>query len=350
MRGACVSAERWVSTTDVAGVAERLRSAERVAVFTHLKPDGDAVGSTLALARALTIVGKGATPVYLKPWPARFTAIVGATPVVHERDGDAWTRAPGVADADTVVICDTGSWGQVAGARGVIESKRERAIIIDHHAHGDPEMAPTRLIEVGAAAACEILASVVCELLGQTPDRLPTEIGIPLYLGIATDTGWFRYSNTTASTLRLAAALIESGVRANELYQMVEQCDTAGRVRLIGRAVAGMDLTHDGSVAVITVRQKDLAETGASVDEASGLTDLPQMIESVRVVAVLIEQDDGSTKVSLRSKAGAAEVDVNAAAQRLGGGGHKHAAGARLKDTIESARARVIEAIDGAVR
>lgn len=342
----------WASNADVGVVVARLRAAERVAVLTHLKPDGDAVGSTLALARTLTRIGKHATPVYMDPWANRFDAIVGDTDVIFEREG--WEADERVRGADLVVVCDTGSWGQIAGARAYVEARSDRAVIIDHHAHGDPEMAPMRLIETKAAAACEIMARVCGGLLGVDAEALPVDVAQALYLGIATDTGWFRYSNTTRATLVLAADLLAAGVCANALYQAVEQSDTEGRVRLIGRAVEGMEILDDGALALITIRQKDLKECGARLDEAGGLTDLPQMIGSVRAVAVLIEQEDGSTKISLRSKAEAPGmtdvVDVNEAAQTLGGGGHKHAAGARLAEGVVEARVRVLAALEGEMR
>ena len=344
-----MSEHGWESNAGVADVVASLRAARRIALFTHLKPDGDAVGSTLALARALVRMGKVATPVYLEPWSARFDAIVGATDVIHERAG--WEEDARVRDADLVLVCDTGSWGQIAGARAFVEARRDRVVIIDHHAHGDGEMAAMRLIDTVAAAACEIAAKVCCGLLGVEAVRMPVDVGEALYLGISTDTGWFRYSNTTRATMMLAADLIAAGVRANELYQAVEQSDTEGRVRLIGRAVEGMEILDDGAMALMTVRQKDLRECGASLDEAGGLTDLPQMIGSGRGVAVLIEQEDGTTKISLRSKAEAPGmtdvVDVNKAAQTLGGGGHKHAAGARLDVGVDAARGRVLAAIEG---
>lgn len=347
-----MSKAEWSSNADVGMVVARLREAQRVAVLTHLKPDGDAVGSSLALARALTMAGKRATPVFMDPWANRFDPIVGATEVIFERQG--WERDERVRDADLVVVCDTGSWAQIAGAREYVAQRTGRTLIIDHHAHGDAEMGALRLIETRAAAACEIIARVCQGLLGVQAEALPVEVAQALYLGIATDTGWFRYSNTTRATMVLAADLLAAGVQANALYQAVEQSDTEGRVRLIGRAVEGMEILDDGALALITIRQKDLQECGARLEEAGGLTDLPQMIGSVRAVAVLIEQEDGTTKISLRSKAEAPGmtdvVDVNEAAQTLGGGGHKHAAGARLAMSVDDARPRVLAAIEGEMR
>ena len=340
--------QAWESNADISAIARRIGDARRVAIFTHAKPDGDAIGSTLALARTLTRLGKHAVPVYLNPWPDRFDPIVGDTPIIKEHRDTFAEEA--LQEIDLAVILDTGSWNQLADARAWLEPRADHTIIIDHHAHGEPEIAEMRLIDTSAAAAAEIAAELCAQLLGVPTNKLPVEVAEPLYLGIATDTGFFRYSSVTPGTMRLAAALIDAGVEHNALYRLVEQSDDVSRLRLITRSLNNMTFHAGDTVAVIAISQKDAEECGVSMDDVGGLGDLPQSVASVRAVAVLTELEADLTKVSFRSKAGKNHIDVNQVAQQFGGGGHVHAAGAKIHEALDSARARVIAALEGAAR
>lgn len=337
----------WSSNTDVPGIAERLAGARNIAVLTHIKPDGDAIGSTLALARTLGRLGARATPVYAGPMPPWTDAVVGDTPVLLAPE-EGWDPAP-LGETDAIVILDTGSWPQLEPFRAWLAPRRGIACIIDHHPTGDDGCAELRCIIPAAAAVCEPVAELCTVMLGLgSPAGLPPDIATPLHLGIATDTGWFRYPNTTARTLRLAADLIDAGVDHNALYRMVDQSDGVPRLLLMGRALASVELHDDNRIALMTITQRDLAETGATVADASGFTDPPQQVRSVRVVAVLVETDPGRTKVSLRSKDDDDAVDVAAIARQLGGGGHTRAAGVRTDMGLEQTRRRLLELLGDA--
>ena len=341
------SRRTWSSNTTLAEIAVRLRGVARVVVLTHSKPDGDAVGSTLALARSLRRLGIEALPVYLAPWPSKFDTIVGDTPIMHERH--KWWDEPEIKSADLALVMDTGSWNQVADAKHFLQGRLTETIIIDHHGHGDIDDQTMRYIDVAAAAAAEPAAALCVMLLGvASPRELPAEIAEPLYLGIASDTGWFRYANTTSHTLRLAADLIDAGVNADRIFQVTEQSDSPARLRLMKRAISGLQLLDNDRVAIMALRRKDFDDTGATDDEAGGLVDLPKSIGTVRVIVLATEMEPGLTKFSFRSKAGAGEVDVNLLAQRFGGGGHKLAAGAKIKAPLDEAVARVAAALTGA--
>ncbi len=340
--------DAWASTGTLDDVAATLRDASDVVILTHAKPDGDAVGSTLALARTLAAMGKRATPVYLGPWPTRYDAIVAGTPTIREADG--WSDDDALGDPDAVVIADTGSWSQVAAAAPFIRANADRAIVIDHHSHGDADIAPTRLIETNAAAAAEIVARLCMRLLGlDRPSELPLDVATPLYLGVATDTGWFRFPNTSAGTLRLAADLFEAGVDADRLHQISDQSDSPARLLLMRRALDSLRFLCDDRAAVMRLSREDFASAGATDDEAGGIIDLPKTVGATRVVALLTEVEPALTKVSFRSKAGEPLIDVNLVAQRFGGGGHVHAAGARLESSLDAATERVTHALEEAI-
>ncbi|TVQ31720.1 MAG: bifunctional oligoribonuclease/PAP phosphatase NrnA [Phycisphaeraceae bacterium] len=338
----------WSSNTDLDAIAQRLRSARSVLLLTHSRPDGDAIGSTLAVTRTLHKLGIEARPVYMGPWAHRFDEIVDDTPVL--RIGGPGQLPGGADEPDVILILDTGSWSQLAEARDWLKGRAERIIVIDHHLHGDPALASMRLIEGKASAACQPAAELCRRMLDlQSASELPVEIAEPLYLGLATDTGWFRHSNVKPAVFTLAGELLKAGVNHSNIYEAIEQSDTAARLCLIGRALASLKLHADNQVAVMSLTRQDFKDCGGELEDSGGVTDLPMSVESVRVAAVLTELDDKLTKLSLRSKparrGGAKLIDVNQVAITLGGGGHAQASGAKIHEPLDTARRLVIEAL-----
>lgn len=341
----------YVSTADAAEIAARLRAAGSAIVLTHGKPDGDAVGSTLAVVRALRLRGATAHAWYVGPWPTWIGAIANDTPAsFHKLSADHPAPPSLDREPDAVVICDTGSWNQLDGVRTWLEQRNNRAVVIDHHLNGNASVAPLRLIDVKAASATEVAAPVIDELLGLKGGAFPREVAEALFLGLATDTGWFRFSNVTPRTLRLAARLIESGVEHPRLYELTEQQNSAGRIRLMARALGSMKLHAANSIAMLSLTRQDFVDCGANEEDTGGFGDQPMTIVGVRVVAVLTEMTrpgdpHPTTKVSLRSKPGPGAVDVAAACATMGGGGHARAAGAKLKLPLKDATAAVLRAL-----
>ena len=351
----------WTSNTTLPDIAARLRTARRVIVLTHLKPDGDAVGSTMALVRALNRPGAwnaGGPPRaqawYYGPPPPWLAEACGDTPHIvlgrHDTPGADLREEP-----DAVVILDTGSWSQLEPVAEWLAPRRDRAIIIDHHAQGDPDVAAMRYISVPSAAVCEPAAEL-CRLLLGSPDlrSLPRDVATPLYLGLATDTGWFRHSNVTPGVMHTAAELLAAGAEHIRLYAMTEQ-NSPERLRIMARALASIELLCDGRLAVMSVSERDFKETGATSGDTGGLTDLTQSLPHVQVSAFLSAAspadfglpNDGRemTKISLRSKSIEPAVDVNVVAKGLGGGGHARAAGARMEASTAAAKARIAELV-----
>lgn len=335
-------------------MARWLADKRAVVAITHAKPDGDAIGSTIAIVRALNIAAGGsdagfggvasrAEAWYAGPLPPWTSGVKGSTRV-KEIGGNG--RA-GSLEPDAIVICDTGSWAQLGPYRAWLEPSADRTILIDHHLRGDADVSPRRYIDGKAASACELVAELCREVLGlDSCAELPPEVAEPLYLGTATDTGWFRHSNVRPATMRLAADLLETGIDHERLFEIVEQRDRPARMRLLARALSSLEFHHDDRAAVMTLTRSDFDKCGGSPGDTGGFADVVRSVEPVRVVAMLTEQtDDGAriTKLSLRSKGGPGMIDVNAVAAELGGGGHAQAAGAKLSMPIDEAKARVIE-------
>lgn len=340
----------WETNTSARDVATRLRAARNVVLLTHSKPDGDAAGSTLALARTLTHVGVSAMTWYVGPVPRWLNEIAGATPfeVVDPNAKMNTTAAPGM-DADAVVILDTGSWSQLMEMRDWLLPRFDQTIVIDHHLHGDADSAATKFLGKGEASTTQVLAPICCGLLDCTPDKLPTDVASAIYLGMATDTQWFRLSNVSSKTLRLAGDLLDAGVVHTRLYEIIEQRDVPSRWKLLGRALSSLELHHNGTVALMRLTLKDFADCGADRNDTSGFADMVQSIASVQVSVVITEAetvpgDPPTTKISMRSRPGPSAIDVNKATMALGGGGHARAAGAKMVGvTMDQARTRVLE-------
>ncbi len=346
----------WTSTTDADGVANTLRAASRILVLTHTKPDGDALGSTLALVRSLQRIGKEATAWYVGPMPRWASQVIAGTPV---RILDSATAAAlladpaasGEQDPDAIVIVDTGSWMQIEELKPFVATRTAKVIVVDHHLSGNADISSRRCIDGRAAAAAEIMAGVCVRLLGKkSAVELPLDIASALYLGLATDTGWFHFSNTRPNTLRLAADLVDAGVDFPKLFEMIEQQDRPARLRLVGRAMNSLELFSKDTVAMMTLTRRDFDETHGDSEDTGGFANYALAVAGMQVAVILTEaagrEGKGPlTKVSFRSKPGPDAVDVAAICQKLGGGGHARAAGVKVMMGVVETKLKVLEAL-----
>jgi phosphoesterase RecJ-like protein len=342
----------WASNSDLPAIASWLRGVKRVVVLTHVKPDGDAVGSTVAATRAINLAAgrQVAMPWYWGPLPDWMPEVIGDTAyrVVDEQNRAEHDDGE---DPDGVLILDTGSWTQLHEVREWLLKRTHIAAMIDHHRQGDPDVADKRVIEGDAAAVCEPVAEL-CSLLLKAPgvSALPLEVAEPLYLGLATDTGWFKHSNVSPPVLRTAAALLEAGVNHSRLYALVEQRDRVSRLRLMARALSSLELHDRDRIAVLTLTLQDFHDCHAASTDSAGFSELALSADKVQVCVLITEafvhEGDGNiTKVSFRSKEGPDSVDVNAVAKKLGGGGHIRAAGAKVSAGVAETRKRVLGAL-----
>lgn len=344
------------SNIDLAGAAEKILAAKRVGVTTHAKPDGDAFGAVVALAAALRELGKQVEAWFVPPVPANFSALRGS--------GLVRVYRPGVVpeDLDLLVLLDTAADAQMAPMQGELARLLPRTLIVDHHLTGDLAAA-WRCIDERAPACCQMVASLIEKLsarAGGADGRLFTPtVCEALFVGIASDTGWFRFSNTQPQTHELAAELMRRGVDPTELYRKLEQTERPQKLALQARALQSLRLLADGQLAVMVLRASDFAETGSRLEETERLVDLPQAVSSVRVTVLIVEplpgeqngqklSDQSAIRVSFRSKPGPGAVNVAELAQQLGGGGHACAAGVKITGSLEQVVGEVISAATAA--
>ncbi len=336
----------WASNTTPEALAAWLRGLRRVVITTHVKPDGDAVGSTLGLTRALGAAGIEAVPWYFGPLPDWMEPVAAGTKYrVVDQNG----LPP--EEPDGVVILDTGSWSQLHDVADWLKERHAIAAVIDHHANGDADVAPRRWVDVSAAAVCQPAAELSRLLLGASRlDDLPRPVAEALYLGVATDTGWFRHSNVTARAMRDAAGLLAAGARHSWLYEAVEQQDRPSRLTLMARALGSLKMLKGGRIAIMTLTLQDFHDCHAAPIDSSGFVDLPMSVKGVMLSIVITETFTGPhgthiTKVSMRAKEGPEAIDANALARKLGGGGHLRASGAKMSLPLAEATKKVLEAV-----
>jgi phosphoesterase RecJ-like protein len=287
-----------------------LRAAPRVVVVTHESPDGDALGSLVAAARGLRLAGLEAH------------GVIADAPVPREyRWLASGEVADGIGEGPYVVLAvDCGSEARIAGPAGVVAGAAT-VVNVDHH-HDNTRFGSVNVVD-GVAPCASIMVAEVLERLGVTLD-LPTATA--LYVGLVTDTGRFQYSNTTPAAFAFAARLTSLGVEPGAVFARLYEGVPASRVRLHGRALAGIAVDPGGLLASTVITRQDFADAGADDAAADGVIESVRAIEGVEVAAVIRELPDGAGhKVSLRSGSGA--VDVSAIARTGGGGGHPRAAG-----------------------
>ena len=299
-----------------------LREGDDFLILTHTSPDGDTLGSASALCRALRAMGKRANIACSDPIPQKYSFLV--EPDLPEPF--AYRRIVSVDVADVQLLGDA-----LAGYGDRIE------LCIDHHP-SNCIRADIRLLDTAAAAAAEVVYELI-RALGVTPDR---QMAIQVYTGISTDSGCFRFSNTTARTHRIAAELFELGIDHTEIDRRMFETQSRGYVALEQQVLASIEYHFDGLCALVAVTREMLEQSGVSDSELDGIAQLPRQIEGVEVGATLKQKQDGEFRVSLRTNRW---LNASEICERLGGGGHVRAAGCRIHGDLAGAKRQLLEAI-----
>ncbi len=306
----------------------------RVLLLTHERPDGDALGCLIGLSRLLRGAGKDVTAVCFGAPGPRYAKLVASAELTILPE-DSLVVDPDKFDG--VIISDTCALSQLTPAAYVLISKSIPVVAIDHHVTRD-DIADCAVIDASASAS-SLQVLELAETMGWPIDL---ETATALFTGIATDTGWFQFSNTDARTLQAAARLIEQGVLPNELYQTYYMSDQPARARLLGAALSQLELHAEDRIAVLCVTPDLLESCSATRSDSEDLINEPMRIGTVEASVLLSSLDAGVTKVSLRSKR---FVNCAALAAELGGGGHERAAGVRIKSDLQSVKKLILKAV-----
>jgi phosphoesterase RecJ-like protein len=312
---------------DLSAICRILREKDRFLVACHENPEGDAIGSELALALALRKMGKTATVLNADPVPGNLLFLPGADTVVFEEDGSRY---------DVAVVLDCGSPERTGRVAPELR-KCPLLVNIDHHrTNGD--RGELSLVDPDAAAT-GLLIHRVLSAMGYD---ICLDVATNIYVAVLTDTGSFHYSSSSPEAFEVAGEMVRRGVDPWAVAERVYETQSAHRLRLLGRVLESLEVSAGGKVASITTMRETLREFAAGKDALEGFINYPRSIVGVEVAVSFREEEGDVFRVSFRSKG---RVDVSAVAARFGGGGHRNAAGCTVPGAFPDVKRKVLEAL-----
>ncbi len=306
-------------------IIQEIEKAQSIVILTHETPDGDAIGSSLAMRVALKQIGKE-PDVVIREVPKIFDFLPGRDEIKSDSD---------IEEYDLAISLDCADFKRLVGNEYF--EKAKQTIVIDHH--GSNKMyGDINFVNPVAPACCQILIG----MFQYFDIKIDKELGTCILTGIITDTGGFRYSGVTPETFEFTAELLEKGVNVSEIYKRVLETKTKANFELMKRTVNRMEFLEDGKVTFTYITNKDLEEVDAKIGDHEGLVENGRDIEGVEV-SVFIRQrdnDENTYKVSMRSND---YVNVSDVCLMFGGGGHERAAGAIVQGDIEQVKQKVMK-------
>ena len=316
---------------EIQQIAAALRARQRFVISSHSRPDGDSIGSQLAMAFGLLALGKQVTVVNLDPAAQQFMAFPGVPEI---------TIAPAVeGDFDAAIVMECSDYART----GVAGLDRFFTINIDHHP-GNSRYGQINWFDPSAAACAEMVFDLV-QGLGVP---LSIEIATHVYIAILTDTGSFHFSNLSPRTFDICRQLLEAGIDPVRIARQVYDSSNLGRLKLCGAIMTGMQVDDSGRIAVLYVDHAMATAAGATYDDTEGVINQPLTVKELQAVVFFKQTAGDEYRVSMRSKG---DVDVGVVAKEFGGGGHKNAAGCTVRGKIDELRrtlvAKITRAIDG---
>ena len=303
--------------------AQYLLQHDNYCILSHRRPDGDTIGSSAALCLGLRSLGKKAHVLYNSEVSDRFSWLHEGLTKETEEEGD------------TIVSVDVASPGMLPKSFERLLGRID--LRIDHHASAT-SFTEWELVDGGSASCAELVWDVLQDA-GVTMDR---QIAEAVYVGVSTDTGCFRYSNTKDHTFATAALCARAGAKVYELNQELFETNTLGRLRMQAWIVDHMKMLRGGEMAIVAIPRAVEEEIGVTEDDMDNISSFPRTVAGVCMAATLRETADGDTKISVRAVPG---YDATIVTTRFGGGGHKGAAGASMKMPISVA----VEAVERAM-
>lgn len=313
-------------------VASRIHSGQRFLITSHRNPDGDALGSAIALQKLIRKLGKEATVIVRDPFSKALANIPGAEEVVISESLPA--DYPAGWDALFAMECPEAERTGFPVLPGPV-------INIDHHL-GNLNYGEVNHLDLEAPSVGEMILHLAREM-GVPIDR---EMATAMYVSLATDTGFFRYTNTTLRAFEAARDLVESGANAGEISLWINESTSAAAIRLLGLCLNTLEFHAEGRIATMEMPASFFTQSGATPEDTDGIVNYGRTVDGVRVSA-LLKEADGGTRVSMRAKPG---VDVQAVAATFGGGGHKAASGCFIPLPLAEARTTLLPLLENALQ
>lgn len=325
---------------DLEKIWAALQQARRIVLTTHVNADGDGAGSEVAVASCLRRHGHQATIVNPTAFPDNYRFLLGDLPVHQDREPKG---REALRSADLFLVLDTSEASRIGSIAQALEGRE--VLVLDHHPPNPDPLGDPAVRDPSACATGEL----AYDLLEVAGGALRPQEARALYVAIVSDTGSFRFSNTSPRALRIAAHLMETGVDPAEMYRRLYRQYTPGRLALVQRALASLRVDSALPIAWVTLSRAEVKAAGAAGDEidTEGIVEYPRRLRGIEVAVMFRELSGGRTKASLRSNG---DVDVASVAQALGGGGHTKAAGVLLDMPLEEGRRAVLEHLKAAFR
>lgn len=316
-------------------IADFINSNDNFILTAHETPDGDAIGSEIAMYFALKSLGKNVRIMNADPMAEKYAFL--DTENVIELDNES-INLPENMDDWVLIILDTNDINNIGSIKQNVLSVVRDFFIFDHH-EGGSLVAYANNIDSDASSTCEMLF----ELFVSMKIDIIYEMYVAIYLGIVYDTGSFIYPKTTSKTFRIAEKCVSNGVKPNFIYSKLYESNSISSLMLQSRVLATLDFFYDKHVAVQTMLKEDLIKSGALYEEADSLINIPLKSEQVKVSIFFKENLEGILRCSMRSKG---NIDVSFIAQIHNGGGHKTAAGFKSKYPLEEIKQKVLEMLN----
>jgi phosphoesterase RecJ-like protein len=315
----------------VGQIRDAILARQRFLITSHARPDGDSIGSQLAMAFALDALGKQSRIINADRAPDHYYEFPGLERI------EITAEVPADAIADAVIVMECGDLTRT-GVRGF---EGRYIINIDHHA-GNRMYGAVNWFDESAAACSEM----VYDVIGALGVPLSPEIATHIYLAILTDTGSFHHSNITPRTFEICRQTVEAGVNPAAMARRIFDSNSFGKLKLIGALLDGMALVDQGRLAVLYLDDAMLESCGCTHNDTEGLINLPLTAREIQAVVFFKVGPDGAVRVSMRSKY---DVDVRLVANTFGGGGHKNAAGFTVAGPIDRVRSDILEKVVSAI-
>jgi phosphoesterase RecJ-like protein len=317
------------TSPEIARIVDAVRARQRFVLSSHARPDGDSIGSQLAMLFALRALGKEAVAINADPAPPPLLAFPGVQEIRIA------TTVEGEFDAAIIMEC-----GDLART-GVAGFERFFVINIDHHP-GNTGYGAINWFDAGAAACGEMVFDLV-QALGVP---LSTEIATHIYLAILTDTGSFHYSSISPRTFEICRACVEAGVDPVLVARNVYDSNNMGRLKLFGAVLSAMQIDPTGRIAIVYLDHEMARAAGGTYEDTEGLINLPLTVKEIQAVVFFKQHEGEQYRVSMRSKG---PIDIGAVAKDFGGGGHKNAAGCTVTGAIDALQKLLVEKIEHAI-
>ncbi|HPH54508.1 MAG TPA: bifunctional oligoribonuclease/PAP phosphatase NrnA [Smithella sp.] len=309
-------------------IIQAIHEGQNFLITAHVRLDGDALGSELAVYLMLKELGKKAVVYNKDRTPERYQFLPATHNISH--------TLTNIEQYDTCIVLDCSDLSRVGDEAENIR-KIKTLINIDHHVSNNGFCA-LKMLDAKASSTGEL----VFRLMQDMRFKMSRDICTNLYAAIITDTGSFRYSSTTKETFMAAGVLVGEGASPQRIAENIYESDSPARLKLMARALSTLSLDLESKVGSMVVTQKDLLETGAAWEHTEGFVDIPRTVKGIEVSVLYTQRGEKNFKLSLRSKA---KVDVEKVAKRFGGGGHIHASSCWMDGDIETIKSQIIQAV-----